>query len=392
MTLTLRPSQLCLAAVLLALAAPGARAAEAPPATAPATAPAATSPAPEALTTLFKPRRSAYSARPAYGCKIPLHWSVVPLPKLVPVVIDVVDDQGQKVAAQECWPAPDTTKWSGDVQHDYWLCLPKYRIKGKVTGEGIPEGKYTLWVHIGRDDAHGVSQPIAVGPGLNVDARNHILIGTLTIDANAPLPDLGPKTLDLTGYRLTFHDDFEALSVSAKGPCGEGPGLTRWMAHTPYWGDFGDAHFVDPTPDFPFTVNDGVLTIQVRKTDQGWQGGLLSSADPQGQGFAQKFGYFEMRAQLPKGPGTWPAFWLVSVTNLRDKADKTTGAEIDVLEQYGHSPNKLCTTTNLWHINGNPKGHDFTAEAFPVVGMTDGFHNYGVLITEERLTYYYDGV
>jgi hypothetical protein len=363
------------------------------PCSALAQAPAATRPAVNSLPMLLKPEGNAYTSRPAYGCKIDLHWQAVPLQKNLPIVIDVVDGQGQKVASEQWYLNPDTSKWSGAVEVSRWLCLPEFPPKNKKTGPPLTEGQYNLWLHLGGDNAQGVSEPIAAGPGLSVDGHNHVHIGTLTIEADAPLPVLGPKTLDLTGYRMTFHDEFDDLSVSARGPCGEGPGQTRWMAHTPYDGDFGDAKFVDSAGDFPFSVHDGVLTIQVRKTGKGWQGGLLSSADPQGHGFAQKFGYFEMRAQLPKGTGTWPAFWLLGVDDLRDKTlkTKTTGIEIDVLEQYGHWPNKLCTTTHLWHVGGT-ETHEGWGEGTPVVGMTSGFHNYGVMIDEKRLTYYYDGI
>ncbi len=66
------------------------------------------------------------------------------------------------------------------------------------------------------------------------------------------------SVLDLSGYTLTFEDDFKTLDVSAWGPG------TRWIAHTPWNGDFGDAAFADPTPDFPFTIQEGSLRIEAR--------------------------------------------------------------------------------------------------------------------------------
>src|SRR5262245_58912978 len=69
--------------------------------------------------------------------------------------------------------------------------------------------------------------------------------------------------LDLSGYDLVFDENFDALDVSARGPG------TRWIAHTPWNGDFGDALFVDPTPDFPFTVENGILRIEARKGEDG---------------------------------------------------------------------------------------------------------------------------
>src|SRR5262249_48671154 len=86
----------------------------------------------------------------------------------------------------------------------------------------------------------------------------------------------GSGSIDPGAFQLTFHESFDRLDVSAWGP------NTRWIAHTPWNGDFGDARFVDPKPNFPFTVRDGVLTIEARKTDKGWQSGLLASTNPAG--------------------------------------------------------------------------------------------------------------
>jgi len=341
------------------------------------------------LPTIF--RAGDFKCRPAYGVRIPYHWQTVPMGKEGTVWIDLVDKDGNTVATDMHDPQVKMSKWGGPLEYTRWLNLPEYLIRDQKTlDSGVPDGTYKLMLYVKMDGVNG-HQPLTAGPGVVADKDNRYDIGTLTVDKIQPVPKLGPKTLDLTGYEMTFHDEFDTLSVSAKGPCGEGEGKTRWMAHTPYWGDFGDAHFVDPTPTFPFTVKNGILSIEVRKQADGqWQGGLLSSADPQGNGFSQSLGYFEMRARLPKGPGTWPAFWLLTATGLGDKKhEPPVGVEIDVLEQYGHSPNKLCTTTHLWPHDGRAK--EVSWEHFTVPGMTDDFHTYGVMITEDRITYYYDG-
>src|ERR1700751_6012540 len=131
------------------------------------------------------------------------------------------------------------------------------------------------------------------------------LLGGLSFDAlpqNAEQP-----LLDLDSFTLTFDEEFNDLNISARSP------NTRWTAHTPWNGDFGDAAFMDPRPGFPFVVENGILRIEARKGEDGkWRSGLLSSRSADGfdaPGFAQQWGYFEIRAKLPAGPGVWPAFW-----------------------------------------------------------------------------------
>ncbi|KAJ8622560.1 hypothetical protein MRB53_031089 [Persea americana] len=96
----------------------------------------------------------------------------------------------------------------------------------------------------------------------------------------SPAADGGtPGRLDLSRYRATFTESFDRLDVSAWGP------NTRWIAHTPWHGDFGDAVFADPEPGFPFQTASGILRIEARKDFDGkWRSGLLASRDSQGCG------------------------------------------------------------------------------------------------------------
>ena len=98
-----------------------------------------------------------------------------------------------------------------------------------------------------------------------------------------------------------------------------------------------------------------------------------------------------MRAKLPKGPGTWPAFWLLGVPQLKEPRDRKTltQVEIDVVEQYGVGPNALHTTVHLW---GPGDFHWAEGDTSIVSGMTDDFHTYGVSVEEDVITFYFDGV
>lgn len=112
--------------------------------------------------------------------------------------------------------------------------------------------------------------------------------------------------LRLCGEMPVFHDEFDDLRLSAWQLGG-----ARWITHTPWGGDFGDARFTDPGPGSAFSVHDGILSIAARKDAAGrWTAGLLASADGAGNGFTAMYGYFETRMKLPPGPGTWVGTWL----------------------------------------------------------------------------------
>ncbi|MBN1844174.1 MAG: glycoside hydrolase family 16 protein [Sedimentisphaerales bacterium] len=331
---------------------------------------------PPGTPTVLGCRLSESACRPGFGVDVTYRWDAVPMGRDYTVYVHFRRPGGGIAFQGDHTPPVATSAWSGRLEYEKTIIVPTDAVEGEYTitlGLYDPRAAKRGWDHPRLQTAQGA---VAVQ-----NDSTACRIGVLKVDAKAPLPKLGPVSLDLEGYRLTFDEDFkEPLSVSAWGPG------TRWIAHTPYAGDFGDARFADPQEDFPFTIANGILRIEARKDEKGWRAGLLSSMDRQGNGFAQQYGYFEMRAKLPKGAGVWPAFWLLGAPQLRDKS--LTQIEIDVLEAYGVNPNVMWTTVHLWHPDGK---HSGDGKPFCVPGMTDGFHTYGVMVDQDFLTFYYDG-
>jgi len=189
------------------------------------------------------------------------------------------------------------------------------------------------------------------------------------------------NTLDIAQFEETFSETFRGkLDVTPR----EGP--SRWIAHTPYNGDFGDARFMDPKEGFPFQTGPNGLKIIARKNDAGkWESGLLSSKDKNGRGFTQAMGYFEARIKMPKGPGVWPAFWLIA------DGHPYTKAEIDVVEYYGHATDKYEIALHHWPKDKTKKKKT-TLKKVKVLdnSLTSDFHTYGVEITPSHIIYYLD--
>lgn len=204
-----------------------------------------------------------------------------------------------------------------------------------------------------------------------------VAVAMVACSVNAYAGDTGDD-LNLDDMNLTFEDNFDSLSVSPWGP------NTRWIAHTPWSGDFGGARFTDPKDGFPFTTEDGVLRIEASRDAKGmWRSGLLASVDRKGNGFSQQYGYFEMQARLPDGPGLWPAFWLIG----KDRSKST--AEIDVIEYYGDKPGAYSSTVHVWHRNGKHDSDFSRINVYETANPGD-LHTYGVKIDADFIRMYFD--
>ncbi|NYJ12104.1 beta-glucanase (GH16 family) [Rhizobium leguminosarum] len=207
------------------------------------------------------------------------------------------------------------------------------------------------------------------------------LLVVLGLGALPGQPSVAQEPLNIDAYQLTFDESFDSLDVSAWGEKS-----SRWIAHTPWNGDFGDARFTDPAPGFPFTTDQGILKIEARKEVDGtWRSGLLSSVNPKGEGFSQQFGYFEARMKLPPGKGVWPAFWLIGL----DRSKYT--AEIDVLEYYGRAPYEFSMGFHIWRQSQG--GQNSTGGYWKTVEdgiLNSEYHTYGVDIQADKTTFYLD--
>jgi len=215
-------------------------------------------------------------------------------------------------------------------------------------------------------------------------ARKTCLLANLSSAcALAVVQPAAAANIDLSGYRISFDENFSHLDVSSQGPG------TKWIAHTPWHGDFGEAQFVDPEENFPFTTTAGGFAIELEKGNDGkWRSGLLASVDGSGHGFAQQYGYFEMRAKLPSGPGVWPAFWLDS--QIPD-ASSDPSVEIDVIEQYGQFPAAYNSTLTVWpKAGGGDRQSAMHINNVPSGVMSSGFHSYGVLVGRSQTIFYFD--
>jgi hypothetical protein len=92
--------------------------------------------------------------------------------------------------------------------------------------------------------------------------------------------------------------------------------------------------------------------------------------------FSQTYGYFEMKARLPRGKGLWPAFWLLPT-------DLSWPPEIDVIESIG-DPGVIYQTVHS-------KVADQPGVKIDVSSDPDGFHVFAVSWDPKWVVWYVDG-
>ncbi len=215
---------------------------------------------------------------------------------------------------------------------------------------------------------------------------NHAAV---TAQAADSATDTGSRLQVPAGYRLTFEDDFSSLSISDTDGA-----KARWFTQTIQCCMYDTSNpsmlthmapFSSPPEERPFTlVPSQGLAIDLRKVHNQWFSGVLATVDRHGHGFAQQYGYFEMKAQFPSGAGTWPAFWLLNQAAL---TSHRPAAEIDVVESYMQFPNYINITLHDW----SPPGKTVARHLAKVSDLTHGFHTFAMLWTPEVIKFACDG-
>jgi serralysin len=201
------------------------------------------------------------------------------------------------------------------------------------------------------------------------------------------------------GYRLTFADDFDDADVSRinENAVGGRPGAPAWRSryrherNTIINGEkqiYVDRDFrgtgSSPLGLQPFSIQGGVLTISAMPADErvaqlvGKQR-YISGCMTTELTHWQRYGYFEMRARMPKGRGFWPAFWLLPKSGVWPP-------EIDVFEATGAKPASV-------HVGVVEKEHGRPGSRWvkDAVDTTDGFHVYAAEWTADDVVFSIDG-
>ena len=99
-----------------------------------------------------------------------------------------------------------------------------------------------------------------------------------------------------------------------------------------------------------------------------------------------KYGKLEMRAKLPAGKGTWPAFWMLGAN--AEKAGWPKCGEIDIMEHVGYEKDSIFGTIHSEvynHITGTQKGKSVFIE-----NPYNSFHLFSIEWTPDKIDFMVD--
>lgn len=189
--------------------------------------------------------------------------------------------------------------------------------------------------------------------------------------ANAPAANNAPA-----GYVLAWSEEFDQDGL---------PDATKWVydteANASGWYN-NELQYYAVARLENSRVAGGKLIITARKEK------LTSAADYGGQAYSSArlitrgkaswtYGFFEIRAKLPCGIGTWPAIWMLGASDVAYPAN----GEIDIMEQVGKTPTSIEGTIH----NTSTAGSNGNGGVTNVSDACTAFHNYQLTWTADRL-------
>ena len=238
------------------------------------------------------------------------------------------------------------------------------------------------WIKAEKTDSKTVT--VKTEPNDNKTSRN----GTLDIASGAEkitisVTQESAEDRDINtpeGYRLVWHDEFN-----------EGATLGSDWTHEvqkPGWVNNELQEYVNGSAGGKRVTElvDGKLSINCFKgsDDKIYSGRVYAKVN---EGWL--YGYFEARIMLPKGKGTWPAFWMMPVNNNYSTNPWPGCGEIDIMEEVGVDPNIVSSSIHCAAYN-----HTINTQktASRNIGTAESeYHVYACEWTPDYLKFFVDG-
>ena len=227
-------------------------------------------------------------------------------------------------------------------------------------------------------------------PRLAVVALAALLFGcsdSATTETNLDSVDPSQPVSD---WKLVWNDEFDGSSIDPRKWTHEvncdGGGNNEEQCYT----DAAENAF----------VADGVLNIVARPAGEGAPKPYTSARLNTRDKADFKYGRFEMRAKLPFGQGSWPAFWMMPTDS--EYGGWPRSGEIDIMEAVNlkadapdqEEPENRIHGTLHYGSGADEAGHKYTGKSYKKAdgsNPADDFHTYAIEWQEGEIRWYMDG-
>ena len=184
------------------------------------------------------------------------------------------------------------------------------------------------------------------------------------------------------GYALVWSDEFTEPGAPdpAKWSYDTGRNKAGWYNH--------ELQYYSADRAENAAQSDGRLVITARRESLSsapdWGRQRYTSARLLTRGKAEwTYGFFEIRAKVACGKGTWPAIWM-----LGSRGDWPAGGELDILEHIGHQAGRVFSTVHT----AAGSGANGMGAAVQLPDVCTAFHNYQMHWTAQSIRFGIDGV
>lgn len=240
----------------------------------------------------------------------------------------------------------------------------------------------------------------------------------IAIDKDETLKDTPANPLEKEGYTLVFNDEFNGDTLD----------FTKWSPY--YLRNWVDN---DERTKANYYFEDGALVLRNNPDDQSWSsqndsvkvkgimsyekstlhkfgdvgsGAVFSRDIPTFNGYATKYGYFEVRMRLPDtNDGSHFAWWMVGVQGDENATSMLEGdtqrfqshysnetGEIDIIETYLSPLEDMKNWRPVIHPNGTTTYEYLWLDPYTIPGNpASEYHVYGFEWDENGTKFYVDG-
>ena len=183
------------------------------------------------------------------------------------------------------------------------------------------------------------------------------------------------------GYELFWNDEFNQDSLN----------MNFWNIEKWSEGAFNEEsqRYVNSRENI--TIINGKLYIRAKKdlpfdpNNPSYSSGRINTKGK----VELQYGYWEIRAKLPQGIGTWPAIWMLN--SKIDSVGWPYCGEIDIMEHVGFDPSKVFFSIHNANLYGDVHGTSQQG-VYESNTLETSFHNYAIEWGDSFIRGYIDGI